>query len=183
MNAKRVPAQGDFSDDDPHLGERGDASDDFTSLWTRVVIPANSAVAAPRLPASSRAAGACSKQRPRAQQQKTPGVNRERSVIDGARRCGPPIARGSQLEKGSNALLQATATMRRMAMIVALVGVSPAVSTAPPNSSDRLSVPATCRSRTAADKHGRVADSVNRHHTIRIRYRRRALLKERDEQC
>ena len=36
------------------------ASDDFTSLCTRVVIPANTAVAAPRPPARRRAAGACS---------------------------------------------------------------------------------------------------------------------------
>ena len=36
------------------------ASDDFTSLWTRVVMPAKSAVAAPSAPASRRAIGACS---------------------------------------------------------------------------------------------------------------------------
>jgi hypothetical protein len=38
-----------------------------------------------------------------------------------------------------------------MAMIVAFVAVSPAVGAAPPKSSDKLSVPATCRNRTAAD--------------------------------
>jgi hypothetical protein len=36
------------------------ASDDFTSLCTRVVIPAKIAVAAPSPPARMRAAGACS---------------------------------------------------------------------------------------------------------------------------
>src|SRR5262249_31488138 len=71
-------------------------------------------------------------------------------ALDGV---GPSMARGSQPENGSNALLPATATMMSTAMMVAVGPVRPIVddARAPPNSRDRLSVPATWRSSTAAD--------------------------------
>ena len=53
------------------------------------------------------------------------------------------MARGSQPENGSSALLPATAMMRRMAITVASVPPSATPGAGvPPNNSDRLAVPA-----------------------------------------
>ena len=149
----RVPPDRDFDDDDADLGERGvgqrrlhvalDARRDAREQRRRHA--ENS-----REPASRRR---LLEERRGAQQQKASGMNRERSVVDRARRRRSLHGTRQPLEKGSNALLPATATMSRMQMIVASVPLRPIVDVAPvrPNRSERLSVPARWRSRTAAD--------------------------------
>ena len=148
----RVPADRDFDDDDANLREG--------RVRERRLHVALHARRDPGEQCRGRAEAAGQQprrrclfeQRRRTQQQKTPGVNRERPVVDRARRRGSlhrsrqPARKGQQRALARDGHDEEDGDDRRVG------GGQPAVEAAPPpNRSDRLSVPATCRSRTAAD--------------------------------